>query len=88
MNPLFQALGGARTAPAGQTGISPGGGMDERMSQIMANPAGMLRQAGYSVPEEISGNPQATVMHLLRTGQIGGAAMQRIQPILNMLGVR
>lgn len=74
-NPLFNLLTG------GQQQQTP---MD-MMSQLRANPAQMIRNAGYNVPDEIIGNPQATVMHLLQTGQVGGAAMQRIQPMLNML---
>ena len=74
-NPLFNLLTG------GQQQQTP---MD-MMSQLRANPAQMIRNAGYNVPDEIIGNPQATVMHLIQSGQVGGAAMQRIQPMLNML---
>lgn len=75
-NPLFNLLTG------GQQQQQPPMDM---MSQLRANPAQMIRNAGYNVPDEIAGNPQAMVMHLIQSGQVGGAAMQRIQPMLNML---
>lgn len=74
-NPLFNLLTGGQQQ---QTFM-------DMMSQLRANPAQMIRNAGYNVPDEIIGNPQATVMHLIQSGQVGGAAMQRIQPMLNML---
>lgn len=91
-NPLFNAIfgGGGQSVADRRTSPSmpPNNanmGMQDAMSQLRADPAGMIRMAGYSVPDELIGNPQATVMHLLRSGQVGGPAMQRIQPMLNML---
>lgn len=82
-NPLFNMLmgGGQATMPQ----MPQMTNMSDAMTQLRNNPAQMIKQAGYNVPEEIAGNPQATVMHLLQSGQIGGQAMQRIQPMLNML---
>ena len=74
-NPLFNQI--MQSAPAAQ---SP-----DAMTRLRANPAEMIRSAGYNVPEEIAGNPQAAVMHLLQTGQIGGPLMQRIRPMIQML---
>lgn len=89
MNPLFSALFGTKQGqnplPQGGTGIPAPQGFDGYMGQLQADPGGMLKQAGYSVPDEMTGDPQAMAMHLLRTGQIGGPAMQRIQPMLRML---
>lgn len=59
--------------------------MQEAMAKLRSNPAQMIRQSGYNVPDEIANNPQATVMHLIQSGQIGSPMMQRIQPMLNML---
>ena len=73
-NPLFNQI--MQSAPA----QSP-----DAMTRLRANPAEMIRSAGYNVPEEIAGNPQAAVMHLLQTGQIGGPLMQRIRPMIQML---
>ena len=59
--------------------------MQDAMRQLQANPAQMIKQAGYNVPDEIANNPQAAVMHMIQSGQIGGPMMRRIQPMLNML---
>lgn len=69
MNPLYEMVQGNQNA----------------MSQLQANPVEMLRNAGYDVPQELAGNPQAMAMHLLRTGQISNPVMQTIQPMLNMM---
>lgn len=98
-NPLFNAICGGLQQPSGQIGtlpVQPSGtplnasygqqmNMQDAMAKLRSNPAQMIRQAGYSVPDEIANNPQAAVMHLLQSGQIGGPMMQRIQPMLNML---
>lgn len=44
-----------------------------------------MKQAGFNVPDEIANNPQASVMHLIQSGQVGGPMMQRIQPMLSRL---
>ena len=63
--------------------------MQDAMRQLQANPAQMIKQAGYNVPDEIANNPQAAVMHLIQSGQIGGPMMQRIGPMINrMMGRR
>lgn len=88
-NPLYNAINGTVPAeqpampqqPANQQGYS----MQQAMSELQANPAQMIKQAGYNVPDEIANNPQASVMHLIQTGQIKSPMMQRIQPMLNML---
>lgn len=73
-NPLYQAISG-------------GSNMGDAMQQLRANPMQMLKNAGYQVPDEIAGDPRAVVMHLIQSGQVGGAVMQRIQPFLNgMMG--
>jgi len=59
--------------------------MMDAVNQLRSNPIGMIRQSGYNVPDEIVNNPQATVMHLIQTGQVKSPMMQRIQPMLNML---
>ena len=92
MNPLFNSLFAAKQAPAAfpqaQAGNAQPGDWNALMGQLQANPTDALRTAGYSVPDEIAGNPQSAVMHLLRTGQIGGPMMQRIAPWLQKMGVR
>lgn len=59
--------------------------MAQRMQQLRQNPIQTLKNAGYNVPQNLANNPQGIFQHLLQTGQIGGPALQRIQPMLNML---
>lgn len=92
MNPLFNALFGTKQGqiqPAVQQTVNPQPhDWGALLGQIRANPAEFLQKSGYSVPEEIMGNPQATVMHLMQTGQINSPMMQRIRPMLQMMGMR
>ena len=98
-NPLFDALSGRSNAgmdkvmpTPSQSASMPSNGqqmnMMDAMAKLKSDPAGMLRQAGYNVPDEVAQNPQAAVMHLIQSGQVGGALMQKIQPMLRMLGVK
>ena len=85
-NTLFgqkQGAGQPSGAPA-QNGQAPD--WNALMGQLQANPAKMIHERGFNVPDEISGNPQATVMHLIKTGQVGGPVMQMIQPMLARMG--
>lgn len=98
-NPLFDAISGrsapVRNDPSSHTPTTPNEPamppnvpqmtMQDAMRQLQANPAQMIKQAGYNVPDEIANNPQAAVMHMIQSGQIGGPMMRRIQPMLNML---
>ena len=61
------------------------GSMQQQLQQLKQNPAQMLRQAGMNVPENLMGNPQAIVQHLIQTGQVGGPALQRIMPMIRNL---
>lgn len=89
MNPLFNSLfGGQQAAPTGQAGSASGPDISALMGQLQANPAEMLGKAGYQVPAEMMGNPQSMVMHLIQSGQVSGPMMQRIQPMMKMLGMR
>ena len=64
-----------------------GGGpnMQDLMQQIRNDPRGMAQRAGNQIPENLAGNPQAMVQHLIQTGQVGGPAMQRIMPMIRQL---
>lgn len=99
-NPLFDAISGrsapARNDPANHTPTTPNAPatpsnapqmtmMQDAMKQLQANPAQMIKQAGYNVPDEIANNPQAAVMHMIQSGQIGGPMMRMVQPMLNRL---
>lgn len=61
------------------------GGNQPTIQQIQNDPVGMARQAGYNIPQNLAGNPQAMVQHLIQTGQVGGPALQRIMPMINRL---
>ena len=58
------------------------------LQQLQQDPIGAARKAGYNIPQNLAGNPQAMVQHLLQTGQIGGPAMQRIMPMLQRMGMK
>ena len=47
--------------------------MQEALQSIQSNPAEFLKNAGVNVPAEIMNDPQAIVMHLINTHQIGRA---------------
>lgn len=102
-NPLFNAIMGGgmpRQQQAGQSATQQKGTAQnapqapqmtpqDAMSELRAHPAETYKQAGFNVPDEIANNPQATVMHLIQSGQVGGPMMQRIQPLLSrMMGRR
>lgn len=93
MNPLYSAMNGqaqmpTEAAPGVQATGNPPADFNAAMSQLKANPAAMLKQAGYSVPGNTGNDPQKLVMHLIQSGQVGGPALQRIMPMLNRLGVK
>ena len=55
--------------------------MLEMLKRLQSNPQEFFKNAGVNVPPEIVNNPQAVVMHLINTNQIGGPMMQRIMPM-------
>ena len=60
--------------------------MQEMLQKLQSDPREFIRQAGMNVPEEIMNDPQAMVMHLIRTNQVGGPMLQRIIPMIRQLG--
>lgn len=98
-NPLFNSLFNGRNVNPGMNpsampdmggtaGNAPQMTMQDALREVNEHPAELFRQAGFNVPKECIGNNQATVMHLLRSGQVGGPMMRMIAPMLNRLGVR
>ena len=67
-----------------QQGIS----MQDALKEVHDHPDRCYRQAGFQVPQEIIGNNQQTVMHLIRTGQVGGPMMKMISPLLGRMGIK
>ena len=75
---------GAMNRNGGQSGIT----FQDALKQVNEQPEECYRAAGFNVPKEIMGDKQKTVMHLIRTGQVGGPMMKMIAPLLNRAGVR
>lgn len=98
-NPLFNAImggsGTGRNRPkqdyqqlqgSAQNGTqAPQMNFQDAMHELQDHPAQLMKQAGFNVPDEIANNPQASVMHLIQSGQVGGPMLQRIQPMLSRL---
>ena len=81
---IFDSLGKKNGGNGDQSGIT----FQEAMKQVNENPEECYRAAGFKVPKEIMGNQQATVMHLIRTGQVGGPALRMVAPILGRMGIK
>lgn len=62
--------------------------MQDAMRQLQSDPMGMARQAGYQIPQNLAGNPQAMVQHLIQSGQISNPMLQRILPLMQRLGLK
>lgn len=57
------------------------------LQQLQNDPVGMAKQAGYNIPPNLAGNPQAMVQHLIQSGQVGGQKLQQaMQMIRQMTG--
>lgn len=61
------------------------GNQQDQLRRIQSDPIGMARQAGYNIPNNLAGNPQAMVQHLIQTGQVGNPMLQRIMPMIQKL---
>ncbi len=77
-NPFFNALGGATMG-----GINP----IQMLSQLQSNPLGMLRKAGFNVPDNIN-NPQAIIQHLMNSGQINQNQLTQAQQMAQGWGFK
>ena len=56
------------------------------MQQIQQDPVGMAKQAGYNIPQNLAGNPQAMVQHLIQSGQVGGQKLQQVMQMIRNMG--
>ena len=63
-----------------------GNGQQDQMQQLQRDPVGMAKQAGYQIPENLAGNPQAMVMHLIQSGQVSNPMLQKIMPMIQRMG--
>lgn len=59
----------------------------QMMSQLRNNPIGMLRQAGYNIPDGMC-NPQEIINHLLNSGQVNNGRLQMAQQMAQMFKAR
>ena len=64
------------------------GSQREQLEQIRNDPLGMAQKAGFQIPENLAGDPQAMVMHLIQTGQVSGPMFQRILPMIQRMNGR
>lgn len=64
MNPVYQTVGG-------------GGGFQQALSALKANPAVFFAQRGMNLPAGIGNNPNAIIQHLLSTGRISQAQVNQ-----------
>lgn len=74
MNPLFNAVGG---------GTNP----MQMLAQLKSNPLGMLRQAGFNVPDNIN-DPNAIIQHLMNSGQINQSQYNKARIMAQQLGLK
>lgn len=56
--------------------------MQQQLQQIKQNPQEFIQQAGWNIPQEMVGNPQQMVMHLIQTNQVSGPILNMIMPMI------
>lgn len=59
----------------------------QMLSQLRSNPLGVLRRAGFNVPENIN-SPQAIIQHLMNSGQISQAQVNNAQMMAQNFGIK
>lgn len=59
--------------------------MQDQLRQLQQNPGAMAQQAGYNIPSNLYGNPQAMVQHLIQSGQVGGPKLQQAMQMIRQL---
>lgn len=77
-NPFFNALGGSAMGSMNPM---------QMLSQLKSNPLGLLRQAGFNVPDNMS-NPQAIIQHLMNSGQISQSQLTQAQQMAQNFGMK
>lgn len=82
MNPLVNKTAQTPTSmPTQATRPNP----MQFMGDFMKNPVGALRQAGFSVPDGMN-DPRQIVNHLINNGQLGGAKLNQLRGLAQMIG--
>lgn len=72
MNPLMGGMGGMNIM--------------QMLGQLKSNPTGLLRQAGFNVPDNIS-NPQDIIQHLMNSGQVNQNQVNQAQQMAQTWGM-
>lgn len=57
------------------------GNQPNMMNQLRANPAAMLKQRGFNIPDGMT-DPQQIINHLIQTGQINNSRLQMAQQMM------
>lgn len=56
------------------------------LRRLQDNPKEFLQKFGVNIPDELMGNPQAMVMHLIQTGQVKNPMIEKIMPMIRQMG--
>lgn len=59
----------------------------QAMSQLQADPAGVLKQIGLNIPAGMT-NPQQMVQHLLQSGQVPQSRFAQAMQMMGQMGRR
>ena len=78
---LYKSITGAGNA------AQPQMNWQQMMQQLRQNPAQMMKQAGYNVPDGMN-NPQQIVQHLMQSGQLSTGRLSQLQQMAKMFGRR
>ena len=54
----------------------------QAMQQLRSDPVGMLKQAGFNVPENLAGDPGGMIQHLVQSGQV---PQTRVTQLMQMM---
>ena len=57
----------------------------EQLKQLMNDPRGAAQRSGFNIPENMN-DPKEMVQHLIMTGQVSSPVLQRILPMIRMMG--
>lgn len=72
MNPLMGGMGGMNIM--------------QMLTQMKSNPMGVLRQAGFNVPDNLN-NPQQIIQHLMNSGQVNQNQLNQAQQMAQTFGM-
>lgn len=79
---LFDSLSGNQQKPQQQQ-MTP----QQALSQLQADPSGVLKQVGLNIPAGMT-NPQQMVQHLIQSGQVGQGRFNQLMQIMGQMGRR